>query len=199
MGRPLKPALYVLPHGIEVIGEYRPNAKCPYWRVRIRPHRFFPGVPVISGGCYVRRSRAVLASKLGRVLTAHEHAHHGDEDRGNDATHNVDSLTAADHNRHHKTGTRHTEEAKQRISAGLRRAITEGRRLPPPPPKWLGRVHTQQAKERISATRKALISSGAMPKPVPPSTKGRPMPEAAKARIRTAKLAYWAAKKEQRP
>ncbi|MDT7835004.1 hypothetical protein [Aquabacterium sp. OR-4] len=34
-GRPPKAPIYVLAHGIEVIGEYAPNTKCPYWRVRI--------------------------------------------------------------------------------------------------------------------------------------------------------------------
>ena len=40
-GRPPKSPIYVLPHGIEVIGEYAPSRKNRYWRVRIRPHRFF--------------------------------------------------------------------------------------------------------------------------------------------------------------
>lgn len=122
-----KPPLYVLPHGIEVIGEYAPSKQNRYWRVRIRPHAFFPNVPVRYGGIYVRRSRVVLASKLGRALTAEEHAHHGDEDRDNDAPANVAPLTAAEHNRHHKAGARHTEQAKARIAASLKRAHAEGR------------------------------------------------------------------------
>lgn len=196
-GRPPKPPLYVLPHGIEVIGEYPPRGANRYWRVRIRPHPFFDGVKVVHGGCYVRRNRVILASKLGRALTQEEHAHHADEDRGNDAAGNIERLTPAEHNRHHKTGAKHTAEAKQRISAGLKRAISEGVRPPPPPPNWTGRKHTEEAKARMSSTRRALISSGALPKSVPPSGKGRPMSDSAKERIRAAKLAYWARKKEQ--
>jgi hypothetical protein len=126
-GRPRKAALYVLPHGIEVIGEYAARGKNRYWRVRIRPHPFFPDTPVIAGGCYVRRSRALLAAKLGRALTPEEHAHHGDEDRENDSFTNVERLTAAEHNRHHKTGSQHTAAAKSRIGAALKRAYAEGR------------------------------------------------------------------------
>ena len=72
-GRKPNPPIYVLPHGIEVIGEYAPNAKCPYWRVRIRPHRFFPNAPVVSNGIYVRRNRVMLAAKLGHALLPAEH------------------------------------------------------------------------------------------------------------------------------
>jgi hypothetical protein len=196
MGRPLKPPLYVLPHGIEVIGEYAPTAKNPYWRARIRPHRFFPGVPVIGGGLHVRRSRVVLAAKLGRALTAQEHAHHDDEDRTHDTLGNLLLLSAAEHNRHHKTGSKHTAEAKNRISRSLRLAIAEGRRSPPPRPDWTGKTHNQVSRERISSSRKERIASGQIAKPVPPSTKGRPMPESAKERIRAAKLAYWQQRKE---
>ena len=130
IGRPPQKPLYVLPHGIEVIGEYPARGKNRYWRVRIRPHPFFPDVPVVHGGCYVRRSRAVLASKLGRALTPEEHAHHEDEDRDNDVPSNVESLSAAQHNRHHKTGSRHREESKAKTSASVRRAFAEGRITP---------------------------------------------------------------------
>lgn len=123
----LKAPLYVLPHGIEVIGEYAPSGQNRYWRVRIRPHAFFTGVPVISNGCGVRRSRVLLASKLGRALTRDEQAHHSDEDRSRDDVDHLEVLTAADHARHHKTGTRHTAEAKSRIGAALKRAYAEGR------------------------------------------------------------------------
>lgn len=128
-GRPKKPPLYVLPHGIEVVGECAPNAKCPYWRVRIRPHPFFDGTPVRSNGYDVRRSRVLLASKLGRALSPQEHAHHGDEDRNNEALANLELLTPAEHNRHHKTGSRHSDAAKQRIAASLKRAYQEGRHV----------------------------------------------------------------------
>lgn len=126
-----KKPLYVLPHGIEVIGEYSPTAKNRYWRVRIRPHAFFPDVPAISNGISVRRSRVILASKLGRALTRDEQAHHGEEGPHQDTVENLELLSAADHARHHKTGTHHTAAAKSRIGAALKRAYAEGRRARP--------------------------------------------------------------------
>lgn len=127
-GRVPNEPLYVLPHGIEVIGEYAPSGKNRYWRMRIRPHRFFPYVRVTGGGMNVRRSRVLLASKLGRPLTPAEHAHHGDENRFNDSPDNIDVLTPAEHNRVHKTGSRHSAASKEKIGSSLKRAYAEGRR-----------------------------------------------------------------------
>jgi hypothetical protein len=126
-----KAPLYVLPHGIEVIGEYPPSGQNRYWRVRIRPHSFFPDVRVRYGGIYVRRSRVILASKLGRALTPEEHAHHDDEDRDNDTATNINRLSSAEHNQHHKTGTNHSAATKERISEGLSKAYVDGRRAKP--------------------------------------------------------------------
>lgn len=125
-GRTPKAPLYVLPHGIEVIGEYPARGANRYCRVRIRPHHFFPGVPVVCNGCLIRRSRVVLASKLGRALTAEEHAHHGDEDPMHDAASNLAPLSVADHNRHHKTGTRHRAESRAQTSDTLKRLYAAG-------------------------------------------------------------------------
>lgn len=122
-----KAPLYVLPHGIEGIGEYRPSGKNRYWRVRIRPHPFFPDVRVRYGGIYVRRSRVIMASKLGRALTPEEHAHHGDEDRNNDSAGNIASLSPAEHNQHHKTGTKHRAESRAKTSATMKQLYAEGR------------------------------------------------------------------------
>ena len=127
-GRPKQPPIYVLPHGIEVIGEYAPSKANRYWRVRIRPHRFFPNVVVRFGGAYVRRSRVILASKLGRALTAEEYAHHVDEDRSRDDTGNIELLSAGDHNRLHKTNSLHTDDTKNRICLSLKKAYADGRR-----------------------------------------------------------------------
>jgi hypothetical protein len=131
-GHPPKAPLYVLPHGIEVIGEYPARGKNRYWRVRIRPHRFFPDAPVVSNGIYVRRSRVVLASKLGRALTPAEHAHHRDEDRNSDVPGNVELLTAAEHNRHHKTGSKHTAASRAKTSETLKRMYAAGVMTPHP-------------------------------------------------------------------
>lgn len=126
-----KAPIYTLPHGIEVIGEYAPKGKNLYWRLRIRPHPFFPNAVVRFGGIYVRRNRVILASKLGRALTAEEHAHHADEDRDNDSPKNIERLSAADHNRHHKTGSRHSAASKARTSQSLKQAYADGRRARP--------------------------------------------------------------------
>lgn len=131
-GRPPKPPLYVLPHGIEVIGEYPPDGSNRYWRLRVRPHPFFPGVRSISNGLLIHRSRAILASKLGRALTPADHAHHDDEDRGNDTRGNLELLSAAEHNRHHKTGKKHRPESRAKTSATLKRLFAEGRMHPRP-------------------------------------------------------------------
>jgi hypothetical protein len=122
----VKPPLYVLPHGIEVIGEYAPNASMPYWRVRMRPHPFFPGVRVISNGITVHRSRAILASKLGRALTPADHAHHEDETKDHDVADNLELLTAAQHNQHHKTGTKHSAASRAKTSATLKALYAAG-------------------------------------------------------------------------
>lgn len=131
-GRPPLPALYTLPHGIQVVGEYAPTAKNRYWRVRIRPHPFFPDVAVHHGGQMVRRSRVVLASKLGRPLSPQEHAHHGDEDRSNDSPANVEPQSPAEHNRLHKTGTKHRPDSRARTSAALKRLYASGQKVPVP-------------------------------------------------------------------
>lgn len=131
MGAPKKQPLYVLPHGIEVVGEYAPTSKNRYWRVRIRPHPFFASVKVRYGGIYVRRSRVVLASQLGRPLRSDELAHHGDEDKQHDTASNLELLSASEHNRIHKTGSTHTEAARREISQSLRAAYRDGRRARP--------------------------------------------------------------------
>lgn len=144
-GRPPKAPIYVLAHGIEVIGEYAPNTKCPYWRVRIRPHRFFHGTPVVCNGIYVRRSRVMLAAKLGRALLPSEHAHHDDKDRSNDAPGNVELLTAAEHNRHHKTGATHRPESREKTSRTLKQKYAAGEMKKPGPithRDHLGRITT---------------------------------------------------------
>jgi hypothetical protein len=110
-----------------VLGEYAPRGANPYWRIRLRPHRFFPGVKVVGGAIQVRRSRVILAAKLGRALKPHEIAHHKDENRDNDTMSNIERLTPAQHNRHHKVGSRHSTISKQKISESLKQAYVAGR------------------------------------------------------------------------
>lgn len=177
----MKKPLYVLPHGIEVVGEYAPNAKCPYWRVRIRPHPLFRAVNV-SGGLYVRRNRAVMTSILGRALSRNEHVHHKNEDRSDDSPDNLELISPAEHNRHHKFGTRHSAETRQRISLGLKSAIAEGRRQPPPRIDWTGRKHSEESKRKMSETTRRQYENG-LEKPKPPSFEGRRHSADTKARM----------------
>ncbi|WP_114973369.1 hypothetical protein [Rhodoferax ferrireducens] len=155
-----KPAIYVLPHGIEVIGEYPARGKNRYWRVRIRPHPFFPDAPVVSNGIYVRRNRVVLASKLGRALTPEEHAHHDDEDRDNDTADNVESLSPSEHNRHHKTGSTHRSESKAKTSATLKGLYQTGAMVPRPvigSKQWCAKLTEEQAGRIKHSTEKTGV------------------------------------------
>jgi len=167
-----KPTLYTLPHGIEVIGEYPPRGVNRYWRVRIRPHHFFKG-KVVSRGVYTTRNRAVMSSVLGRALLPTEHVHHKNEDRGDDDPGNLEVLTAAEHNRHHKTGARHSDATKKKIGASLKVAFSDGRRTPPLKGFFEGQKHSDEAKRKMSETRKKMIAEGIIEKPTPPSAKGR--------------------------
>ncbi len=124
-GRVKKAPIYVLPHGIEVIGEYAPNKKCPYWRVRVRPHPLIVG-KVVHGGVYIRRSRAIATANLGRIIGPDEHVHHQDG-RENDVPEHLEVLSPAEHMRHHKVGAKHTDEAKKRIGESVTKAYEEGR------------------------------------------------------------------------
>ena len=123
----LKPPLYVLPFGIEVVSEYRRE---PYFLVRVRPHFLISGT-LKNGAILVRRSRAVMTSMVGRVLLSEEHVHHENGDRSDDAPPNLRLLTSLEHNRLHKTGGRHSNETKDRIRTSLKKAYALGRhRIP---------------------------------------------------------------------
>lgn len=124
------PPIYTLAYGIHVIGEYPARGKNRYVRLRIRPHSFFPDAPIVANGIMVRKNRVILSIKLGRMLETNEHAHHRDENELNDDPDNIELRTAADHNRHHKTGTRKTAESKAKTSASMKKAFAEGRHAP---------------------------------------------------------------------
>ncbi len=121
-----KAPLYSLPHGIEVIGEYPPKGQNRYWRVRVKAHPFF-SAPIVSGGQYVRRSRAIMSSILGRALLPKEVVHHKDEDVNNDSPDNLELTDHAAHNGHHKTGSAKSEISKTKASQSMKAAYREGR------------------------------------------------------------------------
>jgi hypothetical protein len=122
----MKKPLYILPHGIEVIGEYAPFGSNMYWRVRIKAHELFDA-KIVSGGMYIRRNRVVMTSILGRMLKSNEHVHHINEDKGDDSPRNLELITADEHNKHHKIGTKHTDESKEKTSNSVKKAYAEGR------------------------------------------------------------------------
>jgi hypothetical protein len=116
-----KAPLYVTPNcGIEVIGEF-PTTDGRYIRCNIRPHPFFSGTTVL-------RSRVVMTDALGRKLLRSEHVHHGKKGRHDDSPGNLEVLTAAKHNQHHKTGSKHRPESKRKIADSLRETYAAGRR-----------------------------------------------------------------------
>ena len=127
MAKP-KPPLYVLPHGIEVVGEYPPGPSNQYARVRIRPHPFFPDAKVVSNGCEIRKNRVVLASMIGRGLADNEIAHHINEDKSDDTPENLELATRADHNAHHKSGFAHSDDSRSKTSQSLRDCYASNRR-----------------------------------------------------------------------
>lgn len=120
-----KPSLYTLPHGIEVVGEYKPSGKNKYWRVRIREHEFF-NVAVIGGGMKVRRSRVIMSSIVGRRILDSEIVHHKNEDLNDDSPANLELMSAADHNRHHKAGFVHSDITKSKIRKAMKRLYASG-------------------------------------------------------------------------
>jgi len=126
----MKTPIYILPHGIEVIGEYAPSGENRYWRVRINAHHLFDA-KIVSGGMYIRRSRVVMTSVVGRKLLDSEHVHHKDEDVNNDSPSNLKIISPSEHNKHHKIGVKHSEEAKSKISNSLKSAYDDGSREKP--------------------------------------------------------------------
>lgn len=126
----MKNPIYVLPSKIKVIGEYAPTEKNPYWRVRIANHPLFSSHELVCGGIYTRRCRVVMTSIVGRELRRNEHVHHINGDRTDDRPENLELISAASHNKHHKTGARHSANTKQRISDSLRSAYANGEKVP---------------------------------------------------------------------
>lgn len=125
--KPLAP-MYVTPNvGINVVSEH---IKIGSGGIRrryccIRPH------PMIRGIC-IQKSRVVMTDHLGRALGRNEHVHHGAQGTTVDTINNLELLTAADHNRHHKTGSKHTAKSKAQTSATLKHLYKTGQKVPKP-------------------------------------------------------------------
>lgn len=62
-----------------------------------------PTHPNKDSNGYVRLHRLVMEDHLGRYLTADEHVHHIDEDKGNNAISNLQVMSASEHMRLHRS------------------------------------------------------------------------------------------------
>lgn len=151
-GRPKKEPIYVLAHGIAVISERRVRDRiyCSF-----EAHPFFPNsTPSASGRISVQRARVVMTAELGRALKTDEHVHHKNPRRKrDDSVENLELLTAADHNREHKLGTRHRRSVRKKIGESVRKAIAEGRAKRY---RWFGEANPFYGKKHSAETRKKI-------------------------------------------
>ena len=70
-----------------------------YWLVKVPPDD--PMISMANGQRHVREHRLVMADYIGRPLTAGEHVHHKNHDRGDNRIENLVLMMAADHNALH--------------------------------------------------------------------------------------------------
>lgn len=132
-GRARQEPIYVTPKcRILVIGESL-HVQSGRWRCWIREHQLFPGKEK-GGGLYVWKNRLVLTERLGRRLLRSEHAHHKNDDKGDDSDRNIELKTAGDHNRHHKIGTHHSDVSRKKTSSTLKDLRKRGLWKPGAPP-----------------------------------------------------------------
>lgn len=117
-----KAPLYTLAYGIEVVNEAPANG---YVRCYVRPHH------LLYNRTMIRKSRVVMTAHLGRRLVSNEHVHHGRYGKLVDTLNNLTLLTADEHNKHHKIGSKHKPEIKAQIASSLKRAYKEGRHRAP--------------------------------------------------------------------
>lgn len=155
-GRPRLEPIYELAHGIKVVSE---NKHAKYVMCRIEAHPFFPDKTILHGRQSVIRSRAVMSAHLGRALLRSEHVHHKKKKfLHRDTIKNLELLTSAEHNKHHKTGTKHSDAAKKKISQTLKGMYDSGIRPKPDlrgkKNPFYGRKHSIATKRQIIRTRK---------------------------------------------
>jgi hypothetical protein len=99
-----------------------------------------------------------MTARLGRRLKTSEHVHHGKRGTLCDAPSNLKLIDAGDHNRHHKTGAKHSTLSRRKIARSLRAAYSTGRR-PRPNLKgrrnpFYGKTHTKEARAKMAAARR---------------------------------------------
>lgn len=58
------------------------------------------------------------------------HVHHVDDDRNNNEPKNLEAIHAGCHQRSHKIGSKLSQQWRDAISKGLKKAVAEGRRKP---------------------------------------------------------------------
>ena len=156
-----KNPLYVLPYGIEVVGEYPPNAKVKYWSVRVRPHPLVNG-KISYGAIHARRCRVIAASKLGRIIGAKEQVHHLNGNREDDRPENIEILSSSDHNQIHKRGIPLKAETRKKIGLANLKAISEGRKT-----SWGAKVTPmlgeKNGQAKLTAADAAFIRTSSLP------------------------------------
>jgi hypothetical protein len=155
-GRALGTPIYELPHGIGVISE---TSGGKYVRCYIIAHELFPRSKINKQGRQlIQRSRVVMTAALGRPLATNEHVHHIDEnDKHNDSLENLEVLWSDEHNRHHKSGFKHSEATKRQIGTALQLAFKEGRKVQKG--SWLPEnyKHSDEVKENTASRRRGTI------------------------------------------
>jgi hypothetical protein len=92
-----------------------------------------------------------MASILGRALLDSELVHHRDENASNDAPENLELIDAETHNRHHKIGSRHSDQSKRKTAESVKAAYASGLKTKPviTSRDSLGRISTIKKRREI--------------------------------------------------
>jgi hypothetical protein len=152
-----KEPIYTLDHGIKVISERKIGDRIYCY---IEEHPLFPTAWTNAFGRQsVQRARVVMTAHLGRALRSDEHVHHKNKRfKTRDTIANLEVMTSAEHNRHHKTGSTHRPESKAAISQSLKRAFRLGLRKKPDlrgeKNPFFGHKHTDESKKKMSEARR---------------------------------------------
>ena len=104
-------------------------------------------------GRYRLRARLVMEGILGRKLLTGEVVHHKDKNTMNDSPENLSLETIATHTKIHRTGVKHTQESKEKMSRN-RKGICVGQNNP----LW-GKHHSEETKRKISETKRRQVVS----------------------------------------